>query len=111
MKQPKTGQEAPTDAPGGREEYFLSKKRSRTAFVLVRISSSSNILFTRLLSIEGCLLQLEYAYSSNRYEAAQIRQEKRISRDSLFAALEPVTYQRFQPYERLARRYFRTVAF
>lgn len=98
------------EAPSRVEEFFLSKKRSRTDFILVKITGATSVCLTRLLSIEGQLLQLEYKYTRNRFEAEQIRREKQLRRDSLFTALEPVSYLRYQPYEKLARRYFRSVA-
>lgn len=88
---------------------FMSIKRNKKDFVLVRILDTSCFSIIRCLSIEDQLCQLEVRFMQNRYELEELRRKRKLRSEGLYAELEAVSSSEYVRYERLARRHLQKV--
>lgn len=87
------------------ETLFISSKRTKESFVLVRTLGPACFTVIRFLAIEGQLLQLSLRYFYNKWERNSIQRERKLRLEGLFVELEPVSFSIFRPYEQLALQY------
>lgn len=100
-------------APPGKgieiDGLFISRKRNRHDFVLVRLLDAAAYSVIHYIAVEGQVLQMEVLYLHNAYEREQLQKRRKLCAAGLFVDLEPVSAREYRRYERVARRYLATV--
>lgn len=91
------------------EMLFISRKRSKNDFVLVRVSDSSGFWLLRYLSIEGQLSECPIRYVHNSYELQMMKRERKLRSEGLYVELEAASISEYNRLERMVRRQVRKV--
>lgn len=96
---------APPEKGIGVDGLFISRKRSKNDFVLVRLLDAASYSVIHYVAIEGQVLQVEVLYIRNAYEREQLQKRRKLCAGGLFSELEPVSAREYRRYERIARRH------
>ncbi len=86
------------------EGLFISRKRSKGDFVLVRVLNSTCFSVIHFVAIEGQVQQMEVRYINNAYELELIQRTKKLCSDGLYVELEPVAVEEFGMFVGIVRR-------
>lgn len=84
--------------------FYISRKRSKEDFVLVRLLGTAHFSIIRLLVIEGQILQLELRILQNKWEFEILKKECKLRWEGFFVELEAVSFQEYIFFERIALR-------
>ena len=84
---------------------FISRKRSKDDFVLVRILSSISYSIIHYVAIEGRVRQMELRYIDNAYDVALLKRSRKLCSEGLFVDIETVSGQEYRQFERVAMRH------
>lgn len=100
---------APPEQGIGMDGLFISRKRSRHDFVLVRLLDVASFSVIHYIAVEGQVLQMEVLYLHNAYEREQLQKRRKLCAAGLFVDLEPVSAREYRRYERIASRHLWTI--
>lgn len=94
------------DETAGEEgNFFISQKRSKQDFVLVRELSSCTYSIIHYVEVGGKVLQMEIRFIPNTYESAIIRRRRKLCSEGLHVDLEPVSPEEYRRFERVVRQH------
>ena len=88
---------------------FISRKKSKDDFVLVRMLSSSSYSILHYVAIEGRVMQMELRYIYNAYEATLLKRTRKLCSEGLFVELEAVSEKEYRQFERVAMRHLKGI--
>lgn len=91
------------------EAFFISRKKSKNDFVLVRVLDASCYSIIHYVSIEGKVQEMEIRFIRNRFEIEIMKRERKLSSGSLIVALEAIGYSAYRMYEKIAKRHLKVV--
>ena len=91
------------------EGLFISKKKCKSDFVLVRELSSSCFSVIHLVEIEGKVQQMELRYINNAYELELLKRTRKLCTEGLYVELEAITGEDYKKYERVARVHLKSI--
>lgn len=99
----------PGPVAGFQEGLYISQKRSKGNFVLVRGLDSCFYSVIHFVAIEGQVQQMEVRYINNPYEVEQIKRTKKLCSEGLYVDLQAVSVEEYERFVRIAKRYLKEV--
>ena len=94
-----------------KEILFISRKRSKGAFVLVWVLNSFSFSIIHYVEIEGQVQQMEVRYIRNAYELELLRRTRKLCSEGLYVDLEAVSLEEYRRFERIVKRHLKDVFF
>ena len=89
--------------------FFISRKRSKEDFVLMRVLDLSSYSILHYVEIEGKVQQIEFRFIRNAYELELMKRTRKLCSEGLYVELEPVSLEEYRRFERVGRRGLREV--
>ena len=88
---------------------FISRKRSKGDFVLVRVLDQFSYSIFHYVEIEGKVQQMEVRYIRNAYELELIKRTRKLCSEGWYVDLEPVLLEEYRRFERIVKRHLQEV--